>query len=314
MLGREPMSQYAEFTAVDDAVHARHPEHGWAASKAGVRQLRIPTLTLYQFGGPTYSYFTNRNLAGTWLQFRSPYRTMMHLATALKEVHKEAREIMPLVAPHFEDHLASDERDERETRLASGQARIEIEILAAIVLLRRLADELVDASRPFLFTHFDSAPKNMKGAVELARKGHLNRAGPRCDPTLLTDLLLNNTEWWANLRKDNGIRDILVHKPHLLTVSGAGSREPGKEWRYRLDASLTYWTRTGITSVEVFAALRECIAGACDFMTGLYVCAVPAPVSKFDMRDALIVLGQDNDAVGFWPPILGDAQLFPMMT
>jgi hypothetical protein len=118
---------------------------------------------LYQHGEPTRKYFVNNKIGGVWLQMHSPTRTLRHLSVCLRDLHREVREILPLHENWF-DAPVSTTRDKMLTRQSEGLERLAILLIAAFALLRRLADELIDASRPFLFEHWHSAPKTMKKA------------------------------------------------------------------------------------------------------------------------------------------------------
>lgn len=288
------------------------PSHGWLASSTGLRHLRLPIMRLFQPGHPTYARFVDNNLAGVWLQSRSPTRTLRQLAVALRDLHGNLKELLPVVRADWHSREPSSERDEALTRLHEGSERIEISVVAAFVLLRRLADELMAASRPFLFEHWHSAPEKMRAAVAKAREGALARDRPLCDVDILADALMNNTGWFDQLCKsDEGIRDILMHKDHMLQVGPQGTRRPGDaDIDWRICVHLVRSAKGTVRGIDLFPALIACVAGACQFMERLYRCA--SREVGYRRGDILFLTGADSDAVGFWPAIGGHRTEFPL--
>jgi hypothetical protein len=287
------------------------PSHGWITGCTGARHLRLPVLRLYQLGQPTYKRFVENHLGGVWLQFRSPYRTLRQLAVGLRDLHRNIREMLPIIQEDWLGREPSRERDNALTRLHEGYERIEISLIAAFVLLKRLADELIDASRPFLFEHWRSGPRKLGNAVSMAREGTLAKTNPICDFGVLTDALQNHTDWLYQLRKDEGIRDILIHKEHGLQVGPYGTKGPhDAEIAWRITAHLVRRRQGTIHSIDLFPALVACITGACKFMDRLYCCATP--LTGYQQGDVLFLSGSDNDIVGFWPPIHETRTEFPL--
>lgn len=301
--------QYTEITP--EAQH-HFPSHGWITGCTGVRHLRLPVLRLYQHGQPSYERFVENNLGGMWLQCRSPYRTLRQLAVGLRDLHAEIRVMLPIIQEDWNWREPSRERDNAYTRLHEGYERTEISLIAAFVLLRRLADELIDASRPFLFKDWHSAPRQLAVAVSKARDGTLAKAKPICDFDILTDALQNHTSWLDRLR-EKGIRDILIHKEHILQVGARGTKQPNEvDINWRISASLVQGRPGALHIIDLFPALVDCIAGACRFMDRLY-CSV-SPTDGYQKGDVLFLTGSDNDIVGFWPPILETRTEFPLST
>ena len=288
------------------------PAHGWLRSVTGLRHLRLPIMQMFQPTGPTFIHFQQAGLAGQWLQFRSPYRTLRQLAVALRDLHLEVRLLLPLVEGEWSDREPSSERNDTLTRLREGFERIEISLIAIFVLLRRLADELIDASRPVLFEHWQSAPRQLKTLMLCGQNGGLARFRPRYDVGVLTDALQTQLAWFSQLRQDDGIRDILVHKDHLLQVGSAGHKTPTDEaFVWRINAALIRSKRNGITVIQLFPSLMDCMRGACRFMDKLHLCAIQS--GRYGTGDVLPLTGSDNDIVGFWPSILESPQEFPLM-
>ena len=280
------------------------PANGWIVGATGVRLLRLPIIRLYQIGEPTHRYFIDNRIGGVWLQERSPYRTLRQLAVCLRDLHREHRELLPLVEPHGRTD---------PTRYREAMERCEVLLIAAFILLRRLADELVDASRPFLFEHWHSAPQKMKSAVPWARDNRLRELNPICDLDVLTEALLNHTAWFDRLRNVDGIRDILTHKPHILQVGAQGSRRPDEaSTNWRVTAHLTQMEKGGnLKTTDLFPALLECIDHACVFMQ--HLCASVKLGGGYRQGDYLMLTGSDNDIVGCWPQVGGSREEFPLM-
>lgn len=303
------MTQYTELTP---ELEKHFPSHGSITGRSGVRHLRFPIQRLYQHGQSTHKHFVENNIAGVWLQSRSPIRTLRQLAVGLRDLHAEICETLSIQQADWVSREPSNERNSALTRLFEGQQRAEVLLIAVFVLLRRLADELINASRPFLFEHWHSAPRTMPTAVSKARDGTLVEAKPICDFALLTDALDCHTSWLNDLRKEDGIRDILIHKEHIFQVGAQGSKAPEEtEVNWRITAHLTRGTPGALRVIDLFPAILDCIAGACEFMDCL--CRCVHLDGGFDQGDVLFLTGSDNDIVGFWPPIGGTRTEFPLL-
>lgn len=295
---------------IEPTHNSMFPRHGWITGVNGVKLLRLPIIRLYQLGEPTYQRFVQHKISGIWLQCRSPYRTLRQLAIGVRDLHREILVQVPLLQADWMKKAPSPERDTAGTRMREGNESIEISLIAIFVLLRRLADELINASAPFLFEHSMSAPRKMSVAIAKAKEGGLERWKPICNLDVLTDALLNHTGWLVQLR-EHGIRDTLVHDPHYLQVGGQGSRMPEEsETSWRVTATLMTANSNNIQTTELLSALRECIAGACSFMELLY--ASVGPLNGYAKGDCLFLTGSDNDVVGFWPSILDKRVEFPL--
>ena len=178
-------------------------------------------------------------------------------------------------------------------------------LIAIFVLLRRLADQLIDASRPILFDKWQSAPRALKTAISMAQSDSLSSLGIRGSLSLLQEALLHRTGWFEQLRKDEGIRDILVHKDHILHVGGHGSKAPtDAATNWRVSAQLTRRRGSELVTIELFDVLRECLRGACDFMEQL--CRSVGMAGGYGRGDYLFLTGADSDVVGFWPAACHD--------
>ena len=292
----------ADFFALEPATQALFPKHGWTKNTQGVRQLRLPLLRLYQPTLPQYEVYSRLGLAGTWLQVRSPYSSIRQLSVALRDLHQVIESVHQIAKGNWFDKAPSPERDDALTRERECIERTEILLIAAFVLLRRLADQLMDATRPLLFENWQSAPRAMKTAIALARSGSLLKLKPRCDADRLTAILQHEVQWFEDLRQDDGIRDILVHKEHLLQVGTPGCRSEGDEdWTWSVTAQLVRIGPQGVRPVDVLPVLRRCLQGACAFMEGLL--SVTRIGSDYERGDLLFLTGHDTDVTGFWPAI-----------
>lgn len=197
----------------------------------------------------------------------------------------------------------SAERDSAFERQQEGTERVEVLLIAIFVLLRRLADQLIDASRPILFEKWQSAPRQLKTAVAALSSNALPALGPRCDLGVLAEALLKHTGWFEQLRKEEGVRDILVHKDHTLLVGGRGHRAPTDERTlWRMSAQLIRWQGGDLKSIELFDVLQECVCGACDFME--QICKSIGMSGGYEQGDRLRLTGDEGDIVGLWPPLL----------
>ena len=303
----------SSFYELSQDVQRRFPAHGWAESESGLRHLRMPILQLYGMSSPKYQLYVDRNLAGTWLQFRSPFRTLRHLSIALRDLHGEIVTAAAIHQGGWFSREASDERNVAINRLIESTERSEILLIAILILLRRLPDDIFRASGPILFEKWGSAPQDLKGAIAKAKEGSLKRLNPICDLERLVTLLTNPLNWYEGLRSNQGIRDIITHYPHTLYVSASGIGLPdGSEISWKVNAQLSTWNEhNGLKVIDIVPQLIECVAGACDFMSEFCSC-VGADTNYNDNVGVLRLTGNDADVIGFWPPISGSTAPFPM--
>ena len=291
-----------DFQALQASTLPLFPRHGWTKNVQGVRQLRLPVLRLYQPTLPQYEIYAKEGLAGTWLQVRSPYQSLRQLAVALRDLHRVIATLHEIAKGDWFGKAVSAERDEALTRQREGIERAEVLLIASFVLLRRLADQFLDATRPLLFEDWKSAPRAMKTAIASARTGSLSKLKPRCDLDRLVAALMNEVEWFEDLRQEDGIRDILVHKAHLLQVGTPGSRSEGDEdWTWTVTAQLVRIGAKGVQTVDVLPVLRKCMAGLCLFMEEFL--GATGIGTEYARGDLLYLTGRDVDVTGFWPPI-----------
>jgi hypothetical protein len=125
------------------------PAHGWATTLKGFRCVRLPVAQLYQPGSLSHDIFVRKNIAGVWLQSRSPVRTLRQLGVCLRDLHLEIREILPL--QEMREKPVIEARNKALTKQIEGFERTEVLLILAFTLLRRLADELVYASKTLSF-------------------------------------------------------------------------------------------------------------------------------------------------------------------
>jgi hypothetical protein len=288
------------------------PCHGWIEGVTGFRFLRLPILRLFQYGHPTYTRFEANNLAGIWLQTRSPYRTLRHLAVALRDLHAELRLLTKIANEEWLEKKPSDERDRSLTRQREGNERCEVLLISIFILLRRLADDITDSLRPVLFKNWRSAPSQFKKFVKLAESGDITNLGPYYDAELLSKVFLTHGEWLQRLRKQDGIRDTLVHWPHYMTTNPSGIKPKDVDkFAWHISAALVVQTPDGPRAKQILPMLLQCLSEACDFMTALMI--IIEPRGEYARTDDIFVTGLDNDAIGFWPSIEKEKLNFPLM-
>lgn len=294
----------SDFFNLPDDTKFLFPNHGWARNTVGVRVLRIPLLRLYQLEAPYHDVYTTHKLSGPWLQNRSPYSSIRMLAVSLRDLSSELR----IIARYHEDDWfhkpASHEQSVALTRYREASERSGVLLVAAFVLLRRLADQITDATRPLLFRNWQSAPRELKTAIKTAKDPGFSALEPTCDVGRLTTALLSHTQWFEDLRQEEGVRDILVHKDYTLYVTAQGSEAPSeKSFTWQVSAYLTRWRNGKFKSIDVIPILRRCISGACEFMG--QICRSINMSSDYGRGDMVFLTGDDEDATSFWPTIGG---------
>ena len=292
----------SEFSTLSGDVKAWFPRHGWTKNTSGHRLLRLPLLRLFQFEAPHHQVYVNDNLAGVWLQCHSPNASIRMLAVCLRDVSSEFRVVMPVLQEDWFSRPPSDELNRVMTRYHEALERSEVLLLAAFVLLRRLADQIVDATRPLLFADWKSAPRQMKTAIAAAKSGSLSALRPTCDMEKLGAALLNGTQWFEDLRQDDGVRDILVHKEHFFRVGARGSKAPDEnDFSWQVRADLMRMKRGDIVNVDVLPVLRTSLEGLCDFMEQVYRSLNQG--GDYAQGDTVFLTGNDEDVTSFWPRV-----------
>jgi hypothetical protein len=303
----------SDFTTLQPEYGPLCPAHGWAVNTTGIRHLRFPILQLFSSNHLTYVKYEELGYAGTWLQFRSPARTLRQLAIALRQLHMHLRQSVQIAN---EEWLSKDPSDTRDVALTQQHAlndECEVLLVSIFVLLRRLPDDIMATLAPILYRALKSAPRNLKRTVELAKRGQLHKLNPVCDADELSSKIIAHSTWLQMLREEDGIRDALVHQPHILQVGSHGQKELGAEkYDWRVDAHLMLRTKQGVRAVSLFPILLKCLSGACELMTALT--SLIGGVTTYSRSDAVMLTGHDNDAVAFWPSIAPINHVFPLLS
>lgn len=296
-----------------EEAQAYFPAHGWVTGSSGVRLIRFPILRVFQHLHPAYFRYQDLGIAGFWLQTHSPFRTLRLLAIALRDLHYELRVLDPILHQNWFDKPPSEARNQAMTEQSERLERCEVLLISVFTLLRRLADDLMGTLRPLLFDHVDSAPRELKTAIQLAQSGKILKAGPRYEPGVLINILLNETDWLSKLREENGIRDTLIHRPHVLLVGATGaSNSSSAEIDWRVYAQVVVQAKTGPKATDIFPLLIDCIEGVCSFMTS--ITRLIGGMERYENADWMMVLGNDADLIGFWPEIGNSTpRTFPVM-
>lgn len=271
-----------------------------------MRQLRLPLLRLYQCEAPHYQAYLQKQLAGVWLQSRSPYPSIRMLAVCLRDLSAEFRVIVPYLEADWFHKPPSAEGSVAFTRYHEALERSEVLLMSAFVLLRRLADQIVDATRPLWFTDWQSAPRQLKTAIAAAKIGDLSKLNPTCNLQRLSSALLHRTKWFEDLRQEDGVRDILVHKEHIFRVSAQGSQAPMEDrFSWRVTADITRLKGSELKHVDILPVLRQCLHGLCDFMEDVYRSLNES--GTYQQGDTVFLTGDDEDVTVFWPPMVRPA-------
>jgi hypothetical protein len=227
-------------------------------------------------------------------------------------LHSELRSLLGIASDEWWDKEVSEARNVALNQQSEGIERCEILLVSVFILLRRLADDIMDSVRPALFEHWRSAPSQFKTVLKTAKAGRLHSLKPYCDADELSAALIGNSDWLQRLRKEDGIRDTLIHRPHFLQVGPHGVKPADSDrTSWQIMASLMVQTPDGLRAKNLFPILLECLAGACGLMTA--ISRLLPGAETFDRGDTLLLTGQANDIVGFWPKIGGGQHEFPLL-
>ncbi len=290
------------FFCLPENTKACFPRHGWTRNITGSRQLRLPLLRLFQFESPHYEIFNANGLAGIWLQCHSPSASLRMLAVCLRDISSEFQIILATNEEDWDNRPVSDERNRSLTRNQEAMERSEVLLISAFVLLRRLADQIMDAARPLLFEDWKSAPRQMKTAVSMARSGRISELQARCNSQRLIDALVSKTAWFDAFRQEDGVRDILVHKEHFLSVGSLGTKPTeSADYSWRVTVDLMRVKNGEIANLDIMPVLRTCLEGLCDFMEAVYLSLNEG--GDYAIGDTVFVTGNDDDVTAFWPSI-----------
>jgi hypothetical protein len=270
------------------------PQHGWAINSQGAKILWLPLLRLFKFLRKTLeekgrSGQSHPGIVHDSLAFLA---TLQNLAITLRELHRITRLSCNLPGNLDPVTLTADHR-------AYEMAPLYIDL--AFSYLRRTPDLLVMACRPLLFEHWQSVPQKFKDWI--ANLSQLESHKPLCDFTILSEAVSNHTEWFNAVRGRSplpgkkGIRDALEHRAVQLRVV--------KQKRGSIRPRFTVMVQSRAREVErdkdILLRLTESIAGLCRLMTGIHTAIGVG--SRYQWGDQLIVLGNDEDIVGYWPQI-----------
>ena len=279
---------------------AKYPAHGWAANSQGIRLLWFPLLRL------TKDVWRLRKDKGVSALRRSGNEeiyfayTLGKYCVALRELHKLSR--------------IACERDASSNDGAAVDAFLRADELgqlyadSAVLYLRRLADRIASAAAPALFAHYKSAPRQYKNLVTLAKnENELTDLLPICDAPLVCNVICRYSGWFAALRGismdgKKGVRDVLEHRGHLLSgvLHGTTDNETGAETR-----TFEIMLQSSAGDVELLQNLLECLgdwnAELCLVMDGL--CRATGWSGDYQSQDVLMLAGNEEDIVGFWPEI-----------
>lgn len=176
------------FLEVPEDAQVCFPEHGWVRGGSTLRLLRLPILRIFQMEHPAHARYMELGFAGIWLQTHSPFRTLRLLAIGLRDLHHELRLLDPILHRDWLDNFLSEDRNNALNERRERFERCEVLLISVVTLLRRLADDLMGALRPLLFDHVDSAPRELKVAIQMAQNNKILRARPRYEPKELTEV------------------------------------------------------------------------------------------------------------------------------
>ena len=284
---------------------ARYLNHGWAINSQGVKLLWLPILRLVEQAQTIRSIhgITNHLSSEQLLEIRAFNATMHHLALTLRELHKCIR--------IGTAHVGLDDPDNEgkiESYEASSLAPLFIDL--SFIYLRRIADQFAMATRYVLFKKAGSAPTKYKKLRSLiASDESLARLDPICNADLLQKAFASYSGWLDKLRDSNddrgkvqkGIRDIMEHFGTSVSIS---HQKAGND-PWRIVASLGHpEIAPTIYRPDLIQTLKEIVKeiatlwmSVCDAV-GLEKAKEPwvAPYG-----DVLILTGNDDDIVGFWP-------------
>jgi hypothetical protein len=270
------------------------PEHGWAINSQGVKILWLPLLGLFEFLRKTLQEKGRLRQSHPGIVHNSLayLATLQNLAITLRELHRMTR--LSNRDPGNLDpvRLTADHR-------AYEMAPLYIDL--AFSYLRRTPDLLAMACRPLLFEHWQLVPQRFKDWI--ANLSHLESRKPLCDFTILSEAVSNHTEWFNVLRGRSplsgkkGVSDALEHRAVQLRVvkQHSGSSQP------RFTVMVQSRARDVERGHDMLPRLTESIAGLCRLMTGIH--AAIGVGNRYQWGDQFVLVGNDEDTVGYWPQI-----------
>ncbi len=198
----------------------KYPRHGWALNSQGARLLWFPIRGLMWDSNIIREAKNAPVLAGFDRQRVLAFnQTISNLAVTLREIGKLTREGLP--SP-FETQ--DTEQHERWTR---ANELLPVHVEGAILILRRLADLLVNAIGPVLFERPGAVTPKFKDLHKaLWDEKEISKLRLICDPKTLRDAFIRHSSWFDTLRHPEGghkgVRDAVEHDSVRmdLTVQG----------------------------------------------------------------------------------------------
>lgn len=291
------------FDFADPAQAARLPRHGWAKNSQGVKLLWLPIIRLVN-EAPNIRRkkgVTKELSPKQWSEIAAFVKATQHLAIALRELHKYVR------IGTEPAYLKGSQKDFHDNIEASLLIPVFVDLV--FVYLRRLADRFASSSRHVVFKHSGSAPNQYKKLKPLFDdKNKLQRLEPLCDIVRLQEAFAQHSGWFNELRNSTddagelqkGIRDIMEHHPVFVTVQNIKVGEGPWEG----DAFLQNGTQ--VICRDLIRTLKDII----DDITCLWTeFCIAASYKKSDppwivpYGDVVMLMGNDDDATGFWPEI-----------
>ena len=265
-----------------------YPRHGWAINSHGVKILWLPLLHLVpNIQGNEKGLSTDSALHG--LAF---CETVRKLAISLQEFHKVIRVSC--------DHPVSLEHETLNI-YHKAQRMVPLYVDLTFVYLRRIADLLTVACRPILFDDWRSAPQKFKKLVSPATD--LSSLKPICDLGMLQQTIANHSNWFSALRgtspttQKKGVRDALEHRSVRFIVN----REQVNDDRPTCTVQLSS-PDPDVEDIQDLSSLILCMmADFCELMSGVH--AATGRGKGYDRHESLVLVGEDDDLVGYWPEI-----------
>ena len=239
---------------------------------------------------------------GQWAEIRAFDRTVQYFALTLRELAKCIRLGSD---PYVDEELVDDERW-NTSREAISLLPLYVDL--AFVYARRLADQFAKASRPILFTHSESAPREYKTLRSvISDDAKLQLLKPLCDAAALREAFECHSGWLDHLRDctdeqgelRKGIRDLMEHHPVAVTVQH--SQVEGGRWE--INANLGEpWIRSFRS--QLIPTLGLIVRDMANLWTMVCEAAsLPAVERQWiaPYGDVLLLTGDDHDATAFWP-------------
>ena len=275
------------------------PQHGWAVNSQGVKILWCPVLGLLKYPNKILQKKGGkgklpRDIRHRYFAFSD---TLKKLSITLRELHQVIR--LSCDYPVNMDPANMDPVGPNAFMRVYDMAPLYTDL--SFIYLRRIPDLLVTACSPFLFKHWQSVPQKFKDWV--ANVSQLESHRPFCNFTILSEAVVKNSEWFEALRGmspltgKKGIRDALEHRPVFYVI---GKQQIGAN-RPRIDIRLNSSAKDVEINKDILPQLIESVAGFCRLMGGIH--SAIGVGSHYKWGDQLMLIGSDDDVVGYWPQI-----------